>query len=41
MAPRLGLTRVQTLALANVQCHLHISQVVSGLVGVQAVWHAS
>jgi len=40
MAPRLGLTRSQTLALASLQCHLHITQVVNGVVGVQAVWHA-
>lgn len=40
MAPRLGLSRLETLALASVQCHLHITQVVNGVVGVQAVWHA-
>lgn len=40
MAPRLDLTRSQTLALASLQCHLHITQVVNGVVGVQAVWHA-
>ena len=39
MAPRLGLSRLETLALASVQCHLHITQVVNGVVGVQAVWH--
>jgi acetamidase/formamidase len=40
MAPRLGLSRLETLALASLQCHLHITQVVNGVVGVQAVWHA-
>ena len=39
MAPRLGLTRSQTLALMSVQCHLHITRVVNGVVGLQAAWH--
>lgn len=38
MSPRLGLSRVQTLALASVHCHLHITQVVNGVVGVHAYW---
>lgn len=38
MAPRLGLTRTETLALAGVVCHLQVTQMVNGLVGVQAVW---
>lgn len=38
MAPRLGLTRTQTLALAGVVCHLQITQLVNGVVGVQAAW---
>lgn len=39
MGPRLGLGKLETLALASLQCHLHITQVVNGVVGVQAVWH--
>jgi len=38
MAPRLKLSRAETLALASLCCHLHITQVVNGVVGVQAVW---
>ena len=38
MAPRLQLNRTQVLALAGVVCHLQITQLVNGIVGVQAVW---
>ena len=38
MAPRLHMSRSQTLALAGVLCHLQITQLVNGVVGVQAVW---
>lgn len=38
MAPELKMSRVQTLALASVHCHLHITQVVNGVVGVHAYW---
>ncbi|MBS2039378.1 acetamidase/formamidase family protein [bacterium] len=38
MAPRMGLTRLQCMALASLHCHLHITQVVNGTVGVHARW---
>lgn len=38
MSPRLNLNRAETLAMAGLCCHLQITQVVNGVVGVQAVW---
>ncbi|MFN8612756.1 MAG: acetamidase/formamidase family protein [Vulcanimicrobiota bacterium] len=38
MSGQLGLSRLHTMALASVHCHLHITQVVNGVVGVHAYW---